>query len=182
MSRKTMPGLGKSGMSRMWRRSSILPALYHIRAPRGRPARGERGQVEERVAGDVVPAHLEVEVRPRGLAALADQRDDLPLADLRARARPVLAIVRVDGRVAVVVRDDDQVTVAAQVVAVEHASRARGAHGCALRGADVDAVVMGLAARAEGRGHHPRLDRPPEGRGAPRQLGGPGPGAACALV
>src|SRR3989454_7921097 len=102
MSRKTMPGLGKSGMSRMRSRSSIMPSLYHIRAPQRRP-RGERGQVEERVAGDVVLAHLEVEVRPRGLAGLPDQRDDLPLADRRARVHPVLAIVRVDRRVAVVV-------------------------------------------------------------------------------
>src|SRR5207247_11280491 len=126
MSRKTMPGLGKSGMSRMWRRSSIMPSLYHIRAPQRRPGRGERGQVEERVAGDVVLAHLEVQVRPRGLAGLPDQRDDLSLADRRARVRPVLAIVRVGGGVAVVVREDAQVAVAAQVVGREAAAGGRG--------------------------------------------------------
>src|SRR2546428_14098304 len=99
MSRKTMPGLGKSGMSRMWRRSSIMPSLYHIRAPQRRPGRGERGQVEERVAGDVVLTHPEVQVRPRGLAGLPDQPADLPLAAPPACVRPVLPLVRRDGSV-----------------------------------------------------------------------------------
>src|SRR5437660_502376 len=125
MSRKMIPGLGKSGMSRMRRRRSIMRSLYHIRAPRRRSARGQRRQVEERVAGDVVLAHLEVEVRARGLAAAPDRRDDLPLAHLGARPHAVLAVVRVDGRVALVVREDDQVAVAAQVVAVEHAAGTR---------------------------------------------------------
>src|SRR5206468_11678845 len=97
MSRKTMPGLGKSGMSRMRRRRSTMPSLYHIHAPVRRPAGGQRRQVAEGLAGDVVLAHLEVEIRARCLAALPDARADIAVATLRARAQPVLALVRVGG-------------------------------------------------------------------------------------
>src|SRR5881396_3608092 len=101
MARKASASASSGGMSRMQRRRSIMPSLYHIHAPVRRPAGGQRRQVEEGIAGDVVLAHLEVEIRARCRAALPDERDDIALADLRARARPVLAIVRVDGRVAV---------------------------------------------------------------------------------
>src|SRR5579862_7818476 len=126
MSRKRMPGFGKSGMSRMRLRRSIMRPLYHIHVTARRPPRGQRREVEERVARHVVLADLEMEVRARRLSRAADDADHVALADLVARTPAVLAIVRVDGRVAFVVRDDDQVPVAAQPVAVEHASRTRG--------------------------------------------------------
>src|SRR5690348_7989179 len=144
MSRKRMPSFGKSGMSRMRLRRSIMCLLYHIHVTARRPAGGQRRQVEERVPGDVVLADLEMEVRARCLPRAADDPDHVALADVFSGAPAVLAVVRVDGRVTLVVCDDDEVPIAPQPVAVEHASRARGADGRALRRADVDPVVVAV--------------------------------------
>src|SRR5437867_8244581 len=114
MSLKTTPGLGKSGMSRMRLRSAespgsslaVMPSLYHIRPAHGRSPGGPGGEVEEGVAGDVVPPDLEVEVRSRGPSAAPDGGDHLALAHEGARPDPVLPVVRVDGRVAPLVLED----------------------------------------------------------------------------
>jgi hypothetical protein len=112
-----------------------------------------------------------VEVRARGLSAPTDDADDVALADRRAGARPVLLVVGVDGRVAVVVLEDHEVAVAAEVVAVEDASGARRPHRRSFQRADVDPVVMALPARAERRAHDAGVHGPDERRGPARQLG-----------
>src|SRR5437868_15537055 len=102
MSRNRMPGFGKSGMSRMRLRRSIMRLLYHILVTARRPAGGQRRQVVKRVSRDVVLADLEMEIRSRGLSRVADDADHVALADLVARAPAVLTVVRVDGRIALV--------------------------------------------------------------------------------
>src|SRR5262245_10434119 len=109
MSLKTIPGLGKSGMSRMWLvRSrvawSFMAPPYHIGEPgRARPRR-QRREVVEGVAGDVVLADLEVEIGPGRLAGHPDRADHVALLHDGADRRPVLAVVGVDGGVPVAVR------------------------------------------------------------------------------
>src|SRR5690349_23122270 len=102
MSRKRMPGFGKSGMSRMRLRRSIMRLLYHIQVTARRPAGGQRRQVEKRVPRHVVLADLEMEVRARRLSGAADDADHVALPNVVAGAPAVLTVVRVDGRVSVV--------------------------------------------------------------------------------
>src|SRR6478609_477924 len=121
MSLNTMPGFGKSGMSRMRLRRSVIGPLYHILAPLRRPSAGGRREVEEWIPRHVVLADLEVEVRAGRLPGPPDGRDHLALPHLRAGPDAALLDVRVDGRIAVVVPEDHEVPVAAELVAVEDA-------------------------------------------------------------
>src|SRR5262249_43898008 len=171
MSRKMMPGFGKSGMSRMRLRRSIMRLLYHIDVTARRPRGGERREVVERIPRHVVLADLEVQVRPGSLARAAHDPDDVALPHLVADPPTVLAVVRVDGRVALIGREEAEVPVAAAAVAAHPAPPPRPPARRALRRADVAPVVVAVAARAEGGAHEPRLHRPDERRRTARQLG-----------
>src|SRR5271166_513709 len=113
MSRNRIPGLGKSGISRISFLSSstficgISPRAIRQREQArllvaGVTSKGDPGglvgtrQIGERIAREVVAAHLEVQIRAGGAPARADAADDLAARDRIALAHQVLGVVPID--------------------------------------------------------------------------------------
>src|SRR5689334_15077220 len=100
MSLKTMPGLGKSGTSRM---AALTASSMEFSLSR---------QEQERVARPRPLAHLEVQVRPGGPPGLADPGHRLAAPHRRPLRHQDLAAVGVDRHQPVVVAQDDDGAVA----------------------------------------------------------------------
>lgn len=113
-----------------------------------RPAPGDsREQQRRRVDRRVVAAHLEVEVRPGRVAGRADVTDPRAAVDHLAGGDDDRGEVRVPAGVAEPVLDDDEVAVAAGVVAGEyHRADAPRTDRRPCRDGEVDAAVEVVAA------------------------------------
>src|SRR5215211_6421520 len=106
-----------------------------------------------------------MEVRPGGVAGVADAAEHVarrqPLAVDHEDAREV-GVIRRD---AAMVREDDQLPEAVVPAGEDDASGARGADSGSLRSVEVDSLVETVAARAE-RADDRAFHRPPEPDGA----------------
>src|SRR5271155_4192782 len=146
-SRNIIPGLGKSGTSRIsffissefivdsiargikqsrLRWSTILAAAGRGKADAGR--RSGLGQIGERILRDVVVAHFEVKVRASRAAGAADLADLLAASDPGTLAHEVALVVCVDRGVIVVVTNDHGVAVAVQNAGKDHDAAVGGIH------------------------------------------------------
>src|SRR5262245_49573739 len=100
----------------------------------------------QRVASNVVLANFEVKVRPRRATTDPDVGDHLTTLHSVLSPHQIVVVVRVYSGEAVDVTHDDDVAVAAQYVAVDDDTVARGLHRCAHRRADVDPIMKRRAA------------------------------------
>src|SRR3954469_4690129 len=116
------------------------------RLPPGRPVALEVPQRIDRVAVD---SHLEVEVRPGGVAGGADVADYLALGDLLAAADGDARLVAVCRRDPAAVVDHREVAVALHPAAVDDDAGRGRMDGRSGRRAEVDALVDRAPAGAE---------------------------------
>src|SRR5258706_4433163 len=108
-----------------------------------------------------------MEVRRGGVARASDFADLIPEGDALAFSDVVFTVVRVDRDEIAGVADDDQIAVAAELIAINYLAALDDADRRAFGGDDVDAVVKALPAAAVA-GRDGARDRPHERPAAAR--------------
>lgn len=103
----------------------------------------------QRVLSHVVSANLEVQVRSGHSSRTADATYDSSSIDNLPFMDQIDLVMRVDGDHVAAVAQDDDIAVAAQLVAINHFAFVDGVNRRAFGDADVDAIMKARSSRSE---------------------------------